>query len=181
MKVPLPKLKAILLYFCENTEQKYLGKVKLMKLFYFLDFLHVKRFASPITFDRYVKLGHGPIPSTVKNLVDDLDLGEVESVLADTIRVSKPWGQVMHRIVPTRKLTNGELGFFSENEMGILKEVCQKFGSANTKTIEDASHAEAPWRDSQMCQEIPYTAATRDADCDVTEEEITLSLKMVGL
>ncbi|NCN39598.1 MAG: SocA family protein, partial [Candidatus Aenigmarchaeota archaeon] len=70
MKIPTAKLKAILLYFCNYTDTTFLGKTKLMKLFYFADFTHLKQFGSPITYDTYVKLEHGPIPSTIKSLVD---------------------------------------------------------------------------------------------------------------
>ena len=54
MKIPMPKLKAILLYFGTYTDNRFLGKVKLMKLFYFLDFMHVKKYGTPVTYDTYV-------------------------------------------------------------------------------------------------------------------------------
>ena len=69
MKIPLSKLKAMLLFFASNTNPALLGKVKLMKLFYFCDFMNIKKYGAPITFDNYVHLEHGPIPSTIMNLV----------------------------------------------------------------------------------------------------------------
>jgi len=86
MKIPLSKLKAMVLYFCGNTDPRFLGKVKLMKLFYFADFIHVKNFGSPITYDNYVRMEHGPIPSVILNLIDAVD-GDVDSAeLADIIK-----------------------------------------------------------------------------------------------
>jgi hypothetical protein len=67
---PIPKLKAMIRYFATYTDPRSLGKKKLMKLFYFADFEHVKKYASPITFDNYVHLEHGPVPSTILNLVN---------------------------------------------------------------------------------------------------------------
>ncbi|MEK7073289.1 MAG: Panacea domain-containing protein [Patescibacteria group bacterium] len=179
MKAPLPKLKAIILYFCENTDAKFLGKVKLMKLFYYLDFLHVKKYGSPVTFDRYVKLEHGPIPSTIKNMVDDAGEDVEHSVLADTIDIVRTEGVHMHRVAARRKMTEEERKLFTESEIRILKEVCSRFGQKNTQYIEDASHKEAPWKETSMLQEIPYTLAVKDADCETSAEEIELALQIL--
>jgi hypothetical protein len=65
MNIPIQKLKAMILFFATFTDPRLLGKKKLMKLFYFADFGHVKRYASPITYDNYVHLEHGPIPSAI--------------------------------------------------------------------------------------------------------------------
>lgn len=175
MRIPLPKLKASILYFCENTDSKFLGKVKLMKLFYFTDFQHVKRYGTPITFDRYVKLEHGPIPSTIKSLVDDAGEDMEHSLLADTIDIRKPDDITMYNVLPRRSLTENDLKMFSDTELEILADVCGRFGDKNTDYIEKASHQEAPWRESQMLQDIPYSLAANDPDCRVSKEEIELA------
>lgn len=175
MRIPLPKLKAIILYFCENTDSKFLGKVKLMKLFYFIDFQHVKKYGTPITFDRYVKLEHGPIPSTIKSLVDDAGEDIEHSLLADTIDIRKPDDITMYNVLPRRGLTDNDLKMFSDTELEILADVCSKFGNKNTDYIEQASHQEAPWRETQMLEDIPYSLAANDPDCRVSKEEIELA------
>jgi len=178
MNLPIPKLKAILLYFGTCTDTKFLGKVKLMKLFYFLDFMHLKEYGSPVTFDTYVNMEHGPIPSSIKNLVDtsadDID----SSILADTIKFEYPEHTAMCRILPVRQFTEKDKEYFSENEWDILKKVCQRFGDKNTKYIEDASHAESAWKNTKLLEEIPYTLAAKDSDCRVSEEEIQLLLSL---
>lgn len=174
MNIPLPKLKAILLYFGTYTDLKFLGKVKLMKLFYFLDFMHVKKYGLPVTNDNYVNLEHGPIPTTILNLInsaaDDLD----NSVLADTISFERPNGINMCRVIPARKFTENDRKYFSPSELDILERVCQRFGDKNTKFIEDISHQEAPWRETDLLEEIPYLLAAHDQDCQTTEDEIKL-------
>ncbi len=178
MKIPINKLKLILLYFCENTDTRFLGKVKLMKLFYFLDFMHVKKYGVPVTYDTYVKLEHGPIPTTIMNLVntacDDIDT----SILSDTLRFETPQGTLMKRAQAIRKITDSDLKNFNDSEINILKIVCQRFGDKNTKYIEDASHNEAPWNKSDLFDEIPYTLAVNDKDCEVSEEEIKLAIEL---
>jgi len=181
MRIPLPKLKATLLYFCHNTDPKFLGKVKLMKLFYFLDFSHLKRYGAPVTFDTYINLEHGPIPSGIKSLVDTAADDPDNSTLADTIAFERPAGTNMYRILPRRAFTEKDSDYFSGPELETLKKVCARFGGVNTQTIEDASHKESPWQNTKLLEEIPYTLAAKDKDCLVTEDDIDLLLKITGI
>ncbi|MFP5041638.1 Panacea domain-containing protein [Parasediminibacterium sp. JCM 36343] len=151
-----------------------------MKLFYFLDFTHVKKFGLPVTFDTYVKLEHGPIPSTIMNLIntacDDID----NSILSDTVMFETPAGTKMNRMKALRELSEDDMKNFSMSEISTLQAVCRRFGAVNTKSIEDASHEEAPWSQTAMLDEIPYTLAALDSDCEVDEEEISLGLELIA-
>ena len=142
MNIPLAKLKAILLFFGNCTDTKFLGKVKLMKLFYFLDFLHVKKYGVPVTYDIYVNLEHGPIPSAIKNLVDTASDDIDSSVLADSISFETPDGTNMFRVHPLRKFNGNDEKLFSKSELDILNLVCKRFYDTNTKQIEETSHSE---------------------------------------
>lgn len=179
MRIPLSKLKAILLYFGTYTNTRFLGKVKLMKLFYFLDFMHVKQYGSPVTYDAYIHLEHGPIPSNIKNLVDSLDDDMDNAVLSDTIKIEKLEGQNVHRIMPIRKFNENDTKYFSENELDILQKVCMRFYNANAREIEEESHKESPWSKTELLDEIPYTLAADDSDCKISKEEIELLLGLM--
>jgi uncharacterized phage-associated protein len=174
MLITSPKLKAILLYFCENTDPRFLGKVKLMKLFYFLDFGYVKKYGMPITGDVYVNLEHGPIPSAIKNLVDSASDDIDHSLLSDTIQIERPENTYMQRIVPLRKFSTQDAKLFTETEMVELQHVCQRFAHTNTDAIEKASHGEAPWRLTKELEVIPFSLAAEDKDSRVTKEDIEL-------
>lgn len=178
MNISLPKLKAILLYFCKNTDPEFLGKVKMMKLIYFLDFMHLKKYGSPVTYDTYVNLEHGPIPSAIKNLVDSAVDDADNSVLSDVISFERPADFKMYRILPKRDFTQSDKKYFSESELEILKQVCLRFGNKNTKFIEDVAHKETPWQKTTFLQIIPYELAAEDKDSDVTKEEIELALSL---
>lgn len=178
MKIPLPKLKAVLLYFANNTDVKFLGKVKLMKLLYYLDFTHLKQYGAPVTYDTYVNLEHGPIPSFIKNLVDDAADDIDNSILADTIQFERPKGTAMYRILPKRKFTDNDKKYFSETELEVLESVCKKFGDKNTKFIEDASHNDSPWKKTKLLDKIPYTLAADDLDSKTSKEEIALLMEI---
>ncbi len=174
MKIPIRKLKSIILYFCTYTDPKFLGKVKLMKLFYFADFMHIKQYGAPITFDNYVNLEHGPIPSAVKNLVDTASDDIDNSELADIISVERPEGIDMCRIIGLRKFSETDAKLFSKAELETLKKVCIRFGNKKTKDIEDASHKESAWQKTNLLDSIPYSLACNDEDCQISKEEIEL-------
>lgn len=179
--VSLPKLKAILLYFGNHT--KYLGKVKLMKLFYFLDFMHTKKYGAPVTYDTYIHLEHGPIPSIILNLIDTAVDDPEKSALNDVIRFEhikrRQSGKEMIKMIPNREFGEADKKYFSISEWKTLKEVCQKFYSSNADSIEKASHGEAPWKETSMMDTIPYSLAAKDEDSKVTKEEIDLLLKVI--
>jgi len=177
-RLSLPKLKAIILYFANNTDTKYLGKVKLMKLFYFLDFMHVKKYGSPVTYDTYVNLDRGPIPSFIKNIVDSSADEPQKSSLSDIIKFETPSGTIMKRVLPKRDFTEQDAGLFTQTELEVLKEVTRLYSNKNTDYVEKKSHDEAPWKETKYLDEIPYVLATLDEDCDVGADEIELLLSL---
>ena len=180
MNIPIKKLKAVLLYFTSNTDVKYLGKVKLMKLIYFLDFMHLKTYGTPVTYDTYINLEHGPIPSFIKNLVDNAADDIDSSILSDTIAFERPAGTKMFRVLPKRSLTEKDEKLFTETELDILQKVCIKYGNKNTQYVEDASHKEAPWKKPSQLQPISYTLAADDPDCKGSREEIELAVNLLS-
>lgn len=174
MSIPLPKLKAIIRYFCTNTNNIFLGKVKLMKLFYFFDFLHVKRYGTPITYDDYVNLENGPIPSKILNLINSVVDNDENAILSDTLTIERPEGTIMQKVKCIKPFTEDDKRFFSKREMAILEEVCAKYGDETTDTIIKASHKEAPWLLTEETEKIPYSLAANDEDCLVKKEDIEL-------
>lgn len=178
MKIPLPKLKALIRYFGTYTDGRFLGITKLMKLMYFVDFLHVKKYGSPITYDTYVNLEHGPIPSTIMNLVNTAASDPDQSMLADTLSIERLNGVEMKRIVCTHEFDSNDERLFSSTELKILKEVVKRFGDKNTKFIEEASHKDTPWKTTKLLEEIPYALATEDPDTQVDKEDVELLLKI---
>src|SRR3989344_3546798 len=180
MKIPIPKLQAMIRYFATYTEPRLLGKKKLMKLFYFADFTHVKKYASPITYDNYVHLEHGPIPSTILNLINAVENDADEALLADSLSVETNEDSPMKRIAPTRKFSESDSKYFSVGELKVLESICARFASKTGKFIEDQSHKEAAWLETNELEGISYTLAANDPDCLVDKEEIELALAAMG-
>lgn len=178
MKIPVPKLEAMIRYFASNTEPSLLGKKKLMKLFYFTDFSHVKKYATPITYDNYIHLEHGPIPSAIMNLVSAVENETEDSILGDVLRIETRDGSNMKKIVTYKEFSEQDKEYFSNSEFKTLEEVCKRFFSSNGKDIEDASHKESAWLMTKELRGIPYTLAVNDPDCLVEKEDIEIMLEV---
>lgn len=176
MIIPIKKLKAILLFFGTYTDPRFLGKVKLMKLFYFIDFEHVRRYGAPITYDTYVNLEHGPIPSTIMNLVDSVEDDSQNSRLGDVISIMDGIGG-LKKVIPSRKFQERDKGYFADSELKIMHEIASRFAGATMKEIEDASHKEAPWSRTNFLDTIPYSLAVDDED---EKEAVDLAMKLVS-
>jgi len=173
MKAPIPKLKAMIRFFASNTDLRLLGKKKLMKLFYFTDFGHVKKYASPITYDTYIHLEHGPVPSTILNLISSVETDLDHSLLGDALSVQREVNNPLRRIVPTEAFSEKDAEYFTKSELLTMKEVCARFATATGRFIEARSHEESAWVNTDELDEIPYTLAINDPDCQVSEEEIS--------
>jgi len=179
MKIPLQKLKAMVLFFASNTNPNVLGKVKLMKLFYFCDFGNVKKHGAPITYDTYVRLEHGPVPSTIMNLISQAEDDFENAILSDTIKVDSDANQLIHRIVPLREFSDIDAKYFSPIELETMGIICQRFKDSIGKQLEDISHDEMPWKKTNILEKIPYSLAAEDGDSEVSKEEIDLLLNIV--
>ncbi len=170
------KIEAILAYITNYPGMSNLGKVKLMKLFYFIDFDHVKQYGTPVTKDTYVNLEHGPIPSRIKNLIDALDDDPQTSFLKNVVACEHPTNtERMCKIIAKRAFTDEDEDLFSDSELKVLKDVCEKYKASLTQEIEQDSHNEAPWRETEKLDKIPYYLASHDSNSKYTEEEIKLA------
>lgn len=145
-----------------------------MKLFYFLDFWHVKKFGAPITGDTYYHLERGPIPSAIKSLVDSVESEPEWSILSDTIEIIQSDGELIHKVHCLKEFTADDREYLSDIEMETMERVCKKFNEYSTKQIVEASHEEAPWLKTKELSQIPYTLAADDMDCKVSREDILL-------
>lgn len=178
MTIPLPKLKAIIKYLCENTNPVFLGKTKLMKLFYFIDFSHIKKYGTSITGEVYYHLEFGPIPTTIKNLVDSVGDYPESAMLSDVIEVRCEDGHDIHKVACVQPFTEKDKEYFSAAELETLAEVCRRFSNYSTDQIMRASHKEAPWLMTRELEMIPYQLAAEDPDCVVSKQDIELMSKI---
>ena len=179
MKISQAKVKRMILYFADNTDPNLLGKTKLMKLFYFTDFRHVKKYITPITNDNYVNLEHGPVPSAIMNLVEAVENDIGDSILGDTISVIERDGSNMKKVKTRRHFTEKDAEYFTKSEISVMKEVCEIFKESTGKQIEDASHNESAWLKTSLGEFIPYELGAQDSDSFVKKEDIETAIRII--
>lgn len=155
-----------ILYFATECDNHHLGKVKMMKLLYYLDFDHYERYESSVTGDVYRKLPLGPVPDKAEYM---LAIMAAEKHLEQKKVSVGPY--VQHRVVPLEPFN---LGVFSPSERETLELVRDRWKSTSTKEIVEQTHCEAPWLAVEMYDEIPYQYALyRNTFGDEEEEDDT--------
>lgn len=121
-KVDLEKASIIASYLSENVDN--LHVTKLLKLFYYIDFVSYNMRGASVTGDTYYKLPYGPVPSLIKNEIDNLSeelMGKkVKSQFSNYLKLEKD-SDKNGKIVKSksgdyniRKLSNFEINLLKE-------------------------------------------------------------------
>jgi uncharacterized phage-associated protein len=162
------------LYFATNANDLYL--VKLMKLFYYLDFISVRETGKSVTNDVYFHLPYGPIPSFIKDNIDSLDsnVKKEEAKMLDPNQAGTPlWLQissVFDGILELHTQGKGKIASsvkgqvfdgnkISEYEKGLLADIVKDLGKKTVQEIVTMTHAEPPYAQTSPSQVIPYDLA----------------------
>lgn len=165
-------------FFAQNTRK--LGKVKLFKLLYFLDFAHFRDTGRPVTGLDYFAWKMGPVPKTLFE-----ELGEP----------GDDWGgNCAFRLLKTAKgemLTVNSLSEFrpdnfSKRELRLLRELSDQFFNSDAEQMVEETHLEnLPWHQVFEVEKrkqalIPYPMSLKKQDKDlmlnaIDERESVLS------
>jgi len=166
------KLQQVILYFLEHINNVHLGRTKLMKLLYFVDFDHYEAHGRSVTGATYRKLPHGPYPDNVEKLIKRMEkAGLVREVKTDHK------GYTQHRLITrTGKFDPAK---FSGAELQTLERVAADWADATAARIEAATHREAPWAATQDGKTIDYEMAEyrRAIGCEPLDESLAGSKK----
>jgi hypothetical protein len=123
----LHKEKAVnsLLFVINNLEKA--DTHKTYKILYFADQKHLLKYGRPIFGDTYVKMKYGPVPSFVKNVVDE-NIEGLEEVVA------KYHGYFV------KSLVEPDLDFLSESDLECLNESLVENKDLEFPVLTDKSH-----------------------------------------
>jgi uncharacterized phage-associated protein len=146
------KLQQVIVYFLEHINNVHLGRTKLMKLLYFVDFDHQEAHGHSVTGATYRKLPHGPYPDKIEKIIKKMETGGL-------VREVK----VKHKgYTQTRLLTlNAKFdpAKFSGAELQTLERVAADWANATAAQIEAVTHREAPWAGTADGKTIDYEMA----------------------
>lgn len=160
MKIDFEKIGIIASYFAQHTKDLYV--TKLLKLFYYLDFISYKSRGASVTNDVYFKMPYGPVPSSIKNSIDLLSveniLGkEFKSKLSPYISLQKDATGNGNLIIDKSKELN--LRKLSSSEIELMECIATTFKDTKAKTLSNQTHREKPWLSTSDFAVIDYGLA----------------------
>ncbi len=143
------KFKNMVLYF--SIREAGVWKTKLMKLLFYADFVHYKKYGASISGLSYIRHKYGPVPRNHTSL-----LGTLEKEGAIEIDETEA-GQFVGDVVSAKEPFNR--GVYSESELETLQEVSERFRDHSSIQISHHSHSERCWIEIPQGQVIPYEYA----------------------
>jgi uncharacterized phage-associated protein len=154
------KLINAIIYFSERTRG--LGKIKLFKLLYLLDFEHFRQTGRSVTGMEYRAWKMGPVPAALVQVWDDLDPDLAEAI---EIRPEKVYDYVRENVVAKRHFDDAH---FTPRELRILAELAERYANDLSERMIDITHAEngawtSVWQDGAGSDRvIDYRLALAD-------------------
>ena len=146
------KFKNAVLYFSKYCTPDTVGKVKLAKLLYYLDFDHFEKHGEPVTRAKYIHKSMGPVPDDFNAQIGEMiDEGLISIQYKDLGYVNLMELVVAH--------AEPDMTVFGEEEMETLQAVLQRWQSASGSRMSEQSHEEAPWKGTLCNEEVPYQLA----------------------
>lgn len=149
MGINIDKYFNAILFFSENIPN--LGKTKLNKMLYFLDFDHFEKYGKPVTDDVYINLELGPVPQSIDSILDEMIRRGLIEILPEQVVDFVRY----HLLAKIKHNPN----VFLPSEIEILCEISEKWQHHTAKEVVMASHGEAPWLATRNGEAIPYPLA----------------------
>ena len=151
-KINKKKYKNAILFFANRIRNGTLGKVKLMKLLYFLDFDFFEKYRRSITGDEYLRFEMGPVPRMGEKILKEMD-GKQIKITAQ--KVKDGYNDKQH-IEP---LLDFDVSVFEKEELLMLEEIADKWEKFTGTEMKNASHGEAPWIATKPNEVVDYNLA----------------------
>lgn len=143
-KVNKDKIYNMILFFAK----KGVLKTKLLKEMFYADFTFYKNNGVSITGLKYAHLPHGPVPDQFEAI---LSFGEKDKIIDYDIDYQNNYE--CHTI-SAKKTFNKKI--FNKAEIEVLEQVEKKFEDFNSKDIEEFSHKEKAFTDTEYLSLISY-------------------------
>jgi uncharacterized phage-associated protein len=168
------KLLQAIVYFARHTQK--LGITKLMKLLYYLDFIHFRQTGTPVTGLDYYAWERGPVPRDVWQELSDPD--RLPADVKQVIRVDRIPMQRGGEFLKISPRVSFDSTFFTPREVRLLGELAEIFAEANADDMVEASHLRnQPWhktiKERGMGEHIDYMLAV-DGSQDALPPDVIL-------
>src|SRR3989338_5150775 len=119
-KINEKKYRNAILFFAKKVQNGTLGKLKLMKLLYYLDFDFFEKYGRSVTGDEYLRFEYGPVPHMGEKILKQMSGKEIRITKR---KVAVGLNDQMH----IEALKDFDLSFFTKEELLMLEEVADKW------------------------------------------------------
>ena len=152
VKINENKYKNTILFFAQRIQNGTLGKLKLMKLLYFLDFDFFEKYGRSVTGDEYLRFEYGPVQRMGEKMLKKMSGREIKITKRT---VAGGLNDQMH----IAALKDFDVSVFSKEELLMLEEVASKWEKFAGAEMKNASDGEAPWIATKPNDVIDYNLA----------------------
>lgn len=161
------KLLNAMIFFLKKTKK--CGKLKILKLLYFLDFIHFKQTGRSVTDLRYFAWEKGPV---ARELWYELSKPKDDLKAHIAILPSAP-GEFL-KMIPRKKF---DQKYFSKRELKIMALIADLFKEANADDMSEISHLKnQPWdktkKEKGLSEEIDYMLSLDDTKESLSIERV---------
>src|SRR3989338_509566 len=151
-KINEKKYKNAILFFAKKVQNGTLGKLKLMKLLYYLDFDFFEKYGRSVTGDEYLRFEYGPVPHMGEKILKQMSGKEIRITkrkIADGINDQ----------IHIEAVKDFDVNVFTKEELLMLEEISVKLEKFTGTEMKNASHGEAPWIATKPDGIIDYNLA----------------------
>lgn len=151
-KINEKKYKNAILFFAKKIQNGTLGKLKMMKLLYYLDFDFFEKYGSSVTNDEYLRFENGPVPRMAEKILKAMDGKEIRITRR---KIGEGYNDQHH----IETSLNFDINVFTKEELIMLEEVADKWEKFTGAEMKSATHGEAPWVATKPNCVIDYNLA----------------------
>jgi len=123
------------------------------KVLFFAEKWHINRYGRPIIADTYIAMPRGPVPSTIKNFIDEKwDWVDRPQGFDEAITIST--GSYLRRLMPGLRRPN--ISCLSETDMECLRDAIAYCNLKSADELSDITHFEKSWRNAPTNSPMSY-------------------------
>jgi uncharacterized phage-associated protein len=152
MAIAEKKYKNVILFFANKITNGTLGKLKMMKLLYFLDFDFFEKYGKSVTGDQYLRFENGPVPRMAEKILKQMDKVDIK---ISRRKIGNGYNDQQH----IEALKGFDFKLFSKEELMMMEETADKWQMFRGAEMKSASHGEAPWIATKPNDVIDYNLA----------------------
>ena len=151
-KINEKKYKNVVLFFAKKVQNGTLGKLKMMKLLYFLEFDFFEKYGKSVTGDLYLRFENGPIPQMAEKILKEMNGKDIKITKR---KIADGYNDQQH----IESLKDFDMNLFTKEELMMMEEVADKWEKFSGSEMKMATHGEAPWIATKPNDIIDYNLA----------------------